>query len=139
MTGTQSLEARAALGGFFALASYITASSAWIHRGTRKSFDRAVNIAFVASRFGLYILVFLVLHFAVRGDVPTFYVLPARAALLHKLPYIDYPTSYAPLHATLDGGLLLLWNSPLVIILFAIVAECFLLPVWMRLSRQFLS
>jgi hypothetical protein len=135
----QSLEARAALGGFFALASYITASSRWIHRGAQKSFDRAVNIAFVLSRLGLYVLTFLVLHLAVRGDVPTFYVLPARAALQHKLPYIDYPTSYAPLHATLDAGLLLLWNSPLAIILFAILAECFLLPVWLRVSRQFLS
>jgi hypothetical protein len=139
MTGLQSLEARSALGAFFAVLSYIAASSAWIHRGTQRSFDRAVNAAFILSRFSLYITTFFILHLAVRGDVPTFYVLPARAALHHLLPYLDYPTSYAPLHAVLDGGLLLLWNSPLVIILFAIVAECFLLPVWMRVSRLFLS
>jgi hypothetical protein len=139
MTGIQSLAARAALGGCCALGSFFAASSSWIHRGSQRSFDRAVNIAFIASRYGLFILAFLILHFAVRGDVPTFYVLPARAALLHKLPYIDYPTSYAPLHATLDAGLLLLWNSPLSIILFAITAECFLLPVWLRIGRQFMS
>jgi hypothetical protein len=139
MTGIQSLEARSALGCVVAATSYILASSRRIHRPKQKFFDRAVTLAFIASRLGLYVLVFFVLHFAVRGDVPTFYVLPARAALEHKLPYIDYPTSYAPLHATLDAGLLLLWNSPLVIILFSIIVECFLLPVWLRVSRIFLS
>ena len=139
MTGIQSLEARTALGGLVAIGSYIGASSRWIHRGTQNHFDRLVNLAFIASRLGLYILVYFILHLAVRGDVPTFYVEPARAALQHQLPYIGYSTSYAPLHATLDGGLLLLWNSPLVIILFAVVAECFVLPVWLRVSRLFLS
>lgn len=139
MTGTQSLEARTALGGLFAVASYIAASSRWIQRGTREHFDRVVNLAFIASRVGLYVLVYFILHLAVRGDVPTFYVEPARAALHGALPYIGYSTSYAPLHATLDGGLLLIWNSPLVIILFAVVAECFVLPVWLRVSRLFLS
>ena len=138
MTGIQSLEARTALGGLFAAASYILSSSRWIHRGTRKSFDRAVNLAFIASRLGLYILIYFILHFGVRGDIPGFYVEPARAALHGALPYIGYSTSYAPLHAPLDACLLLLWNSPLVIILFAIVAECFLLPVWLRVSRLFL-
>jgi len=139
LTGIQSLEARAALGSLFAAASYILGSSRWIHRSTQKAFDRAVNLAFIGSRLGLYVLVYFILHFAVRGDVPTFYVEPAQAALRGALPYIGYSTSYAPLHATLDAGLLLLWNSPLVIILFSVVAECFLLPVWLRVSRQFLS
>lgn len=139
MTGIQSLEARTALGGVFAAGGFVLASGRWIQNVTQKSFDRAVNVAFVGSRLALYILIFFVLHLAVRGDVPTFYVGPARMALLHKLPYIDYPTSYAPLHATLDAGLLLLWNSPRVIILFAMVVEWFLLPVWLRVARLFLS
>ena len=139
MTGIQSLEARTALGGIFAAAGYVLSSSRRIQGVAQKSFDRAINAAFVGSRAALYIFVFFVLHLAVRGDVPTFYVLPARAALAHKLPYIDYSTSYAPLHATLDGGLLLLWNSPLVILLFAMVMEWFLLPVWLRVARLFLA
>jgi hypothetical protein len=139
MTGIQSLEARTALGAVFAAAGFVLASGRRIQNVAQKSFDRAVNVAFVGSRLALYILIFFVLHLAVRGDVPTFYVLPAQAALQHKLPYIDYPTSYAPLHATLDAGLLLLWNSPRVIILFAMVMEWFLLPVWLRVSRLFLS
>jgi len=139
LTGIQSLEARAALGSIFAAASYILGSGRWIHRSPQKSFDRAVNLAFIASRLGLYILVYFILHLGVRGDIPGFYVEPARAALQGALPYIGYSTSYAPLHAPLDACLLLLWNSPLVIILFSIIAECFVLPVWLRVSRLFLS
>lgn len=138
MTGIQSLEARTALGSIVAITGFIAASSRAIHRPTSRTFDRAVNLGFIASRLGLYILVYFVLHLAVRGDVPTFYVEPARAALQGALPYIGYSTSYAPLHATLNAGLLLLWNSPLVIILFALIVECFVLPVWLRVSREFL-
>jgi hypothetical protein len=53
LTGIQSLEARTALGSFVAVVGYILGSGRWIHRGTQKSFDRAINLAFVASRFGL--------------------------------------------------------------------------------------
>lgn len=139
MTGVQSLEARTALGAVCAVVSYFTASSAWIHRAGRKSFDRAVNIAFVISRLGLYFFTFFVLNIEVRGDIPTFYVLPARAAFLHRMPYRDYPTSYAPVHPFFDALILLIWNSPLAIVLFSILAECFLLPVWMRVARIFAS
>lgn len=139
MTGVQSLETRAALGSLFAIASYFAASSSGIHRLSKKVFDRAVNAAFVISRLGLYILAFFILRFSVRGDVPTFYVLPAEGTLHHLLPYRDFPTSYAPLHSYLDAGILLLWHSPLAIILFAILAECLILPVWLRVARLFVS
>jgi hypothetical protein len=57
----------------------------------------------------------------------------------HRLPYRDFPSSYSPLHSFLDAGLLLLWNSPIAIILFAILAECLILPVWLRAARLFAS
>jgi hypothetical protein len=139
MTGLQSLEARAALGTSFAVAGLFLSAGSWIQRGSQKLFDRAAITALIVSRLGLYLTVFFILHLSVRGDVPTFYMLPAIAALHHMLPYVDYPTSYAPLHATLDAGLLLLWNSPLVIVLFSIVVEWFLLPVWLRVSRLFVT
>jgi hypothetical protein len=139
MTGIQSLETRAALGGLFAIASYIAASSAGIHRLSQKIFDRAVNAAFIITRLGLYILTFFILHLSVRGDVPTFYVLPAEGTLHHLLPYRDFPTSYAPLHSYLDAAILLLWHSPLAIILFAILVECLILPIWLRVARLFVS
>ena len=139
MTGLQSLEARTALGSCFAVVSYLTATSGWIHRAARKTFDRALNAAFVLSRLSLYITAFFILRLQVRGDLPTFYVLPARALFLHMMPYRDYGTSYAPVHPFFDAAILMIWNSPLAIILVSILAECFLLPVWMRAARRFVS
>jgi hypothetical protein len=75
----------------------------------------------------------------VRGDIPSFYFPEAHWLMQHRLPYRDFPSSYAPLHSFLDAGLLLLWNSPIAIILFAILAECLILPVWLRAARLFAS
>jgi len=139
MTGIQSLEARTALGSVFAIAGYIAASSNAIHRLTRRAFDRTANIAFILSRLAVFIGVFGVLHLPVRGDIPAFYVTEAHWLMQHQLPYRDFPSSYAPLHPFLDAALLSLWNSPIAIILFAILVECLILPVWLRAARLFAS
>lgn len=137
MTGIQSLEARTALGSVFALAGYIAASGTAIQRLTRRAFDRTANLAFILSRFVIFFGVFFALHLPVRGDIPSFYFPEAHWAILHELPYRDFPSSYAPLHSFLDAGLVLLWNSPVAIILFAILVECLILPVWLRAARLF--
>jgi glycosyl transferase family 87 len=139
MTGIQSLEARATLGCVFAVAGYIAASSGSIHRLTRSAFDRAANLAFILSRLILFYAAFFALRLPVRGDILAFYFPEAQTLLQHHLPYRDFPSSYAPLHSFLDAGLLLLWSSPLTIILFAILAECLILPVWLRAARLFAS
>jgi hypothetical protein len=139
MTGIQSLEARTALGCAFSIAGYVVASSNAIHRFTRHAFDRTANLAFILSRFAIFYTTFFALHLNVRGDIPAFYFSEAHSLLQHQLPYRDFPSSYAPLHSFLDAGLLLLWNSPIAIILFAILAECFILPVWLRTARLFAS
>jgi len=139
MTGIQSLEARTALGCSFSVVGYIVASSRGIHRLTRHAFDRTANLAFILSRFVIFFVVFFALHLPVRGDIPAFYFPEAHWLLQHRLPYRDFPSSYAPLHSFLDAGLVLLWNSPIAIILFAILAECFIIPVWLRAARLFAS
>ncbi len=139
MTGIQSLEARTALGCVFAVAGYIAACSNSIHRLTRRAFDRTANLAFILSRFFIFFGVFFALHVPPRGDIPAFYFTEAHSLMQHRLPYRDFPSSYAPLHPFLDAGLLLLWNSPIAIILFAILAECLILPVWLRAARLFAS
>lgn len=137
MTGIQSLEARSALGGFFAIISYIVSTSSWIHRGSRELFDRAAYAAFAITRFGLYIFVFFIFGVSARGDVAGFYVPEAHAVLHHLIPYRDIGTCYAPLHPYMDAAILLLWNSPLAIILFTILVEYCLFAVWLRASRHF--
>ena len=139
MTGIQSLEARTALGCVCAVASYIAGSNRAIHRLTRRVFDRTAILAFILSRFAAFFAVFYALHLPVRGDIPAFYFPEAHWLMQHRLPYRGFPSSYAPLHSFLDAGLLLLWNSPVAIILFAILVECLILPVWLRVARLFAS
>ncbi len=139
MTGIQSLEARTALGSAFAIVGYFVASSNSIHRPNRRAFDRTINIVFILSRFAVFFGVFFVLHLPVRGDIPAFYVPEAHLLLQHQLPYRDFQSSYAPLHTFLDAAILRLWNSPLAIILFAILVEFLTLPVWLRAARLFAS
>lgn len=136
MTGTQTLIARAALGAAAASVGLASVNSHRLHRLAPQLFDRLAMVAFLLTRLGLYLVIFFGLRLSPRGDVPGFY-LPEAIALLHGgMPYRDFPSSYAPLHSLLDAGVLLLWHSPLAIILLAIVAEAILLPLWLSLARQ---
>jgi hypothetical protein len=139
MTGSQTLLARTLLGIVAALGSIVLASSRSLQQRPRGSFDRTVVTAFVLSRLGLFWGLFLWLGATPRGDVPSFYLNQVHAVLRHKLPYRDFPSSYAPLHSYLDAGLFCLWHSPLALMLFPVLAEMLLLPLWLLLGRAFLK
>src|SRR5277367_7166998 len=113
-------------------ASIIVCSLPRLRLLSREAFDRTVNLAFILSRLGAYLGVFFVLHIARRGDLMGFYWPEATAVLEHRLPYRDFQSSYAPLHAYLDASAIRLWFSPLAIILLAICVEMLLLPLWLR-------
>lgn len=135
MTGTQSLLARFSLGlvaGAAGLA--LTRVRSYLSWPAQK-FDRIWLVSFAALRLTLYALVFGVLRIPPRGDVPAIYTFEARRVLSGSLPYRDVYTSYAPLHAYIDGALLLLWNSPLMLILFAILVEIAVAYLWIRIGR----
>lgn len=102
-------------------------------------FDRIVTAAFLASRLALFAIVFLVLRIAPRGDVPAYYWEEALSALHGLLPYRDFASSYAPLHPYLDALPVIVWHSPLAIILLAVLVEAALLPLWLRFGRELLS
>ena len=95
--------------------------------------------AYVGSRLAIYICIFFVLGIAPRGDIPAFYWVESNQVLAHLLPYRDFQSSYAPLHPCLDGLVILIWHSPIAIILLAICAEAFVLPLWLRVGRIFLE
>jgi hypothetical protein len=136
MTDAQSFLARAALGVAAAGAGLVAVSVARFRRGPAGSFDRGAQAALILSRSALFVLVFLVLRIGPRGDVYKYYFFEASAALRGGLPYRDFASSYAPLHPYLDAAALLVWHSPLALILLSVVAEWLLLPVWLRLVRQ---
>jgi hypothetical protein len=139
MTGAQTLIARAAMGSFFALAGIALASSEHLLNLPERRFNRVVIVGMAALRLGMYALVFLVLRIPPRGDVQSYYMSQAEDALAHRLIYRDFDSSYAPLHPYLDGGLLALWHSPLVMILLAIVVEIVAMPLWMLIGRTFVA
>jgi len=138
MTGQQTLFARVALG---LVAAGLGIFLAWWPRLRglgRQHFDRALYVSFAGSRLGIFALVFLVLRIAPRGDVPSYYLQQAQWVLRGLVPYRDFVSSYAPLHAYLDAGLISLWKTPLAIMLFSVLVELLLLPLWMRAGREFL-
>ncbi len=136
MTGLQTLAARLALGVVAGTAGVVLSSLGSIHRPDKAAFRRMATGAFLLTRFGGFVLVFLLFRVAPRGDVPTYYFSEASAVLRGLLPYRDFGSSYAPFHPFLDGGLLFLWHSPLALILFAISVEWLLFFLWLRLGGE---
>lgn len=139
MTGQQTLIARAALGVFAGAASVVACSSLALRRLSNSRFDRMAILAFIVTRLGLFGLIFFVLHIPPRGDIPAYYWPEANSVLHGLLPYRDFTSSYAPLHAYLDAAVISVWHSPLAIIFLAILAEMALIPLWLRFGRSMLS
>jgi hypothetical protein len=139
MTGQQTLIARAALGLAAGAATLCIASLSRLRSLPTRRFDRILYAALAVSRLGLFSIIFLVRGVAPRGDIPAYYFDQAVRVLAHKLPYRDFESSYAPLHPYLDAGLIAIWHSPLAIVLFSVLVELLLLPLWMSLGRRFLA
>ena len=139
MTGLQVLASRAALGLVAGGASLAVSRIARLYSGPAARFDRLLVAALAASRLALFTLVFLLLRIPARGDVPVFYLPEARSALAGLLPYRDFPSSYGPLHPYMDSIVLRLWNSPLALILFAILMEVVALRLFLNLGRRLFS
>ena len=135
MTGVQSLAARSALAVTLAGASIWATSVRRFYDLSDKAFDRLALGVLWTSRVGLYLLLFVILRIEPRGDV-TGYFREAVAALGGWVPQRDFPTSYAPLHPYLDAAFVRFWHSPAAIIPVAIIAECCMLPVWLRIGRR---
>ncbi len=136
MSPNQNLAARTAVSVLFSLLAVVAVQMRKLLLISRQSFDRLAIASFLVSRWGLYLAIFVVAHIAPHGDV-SIYVEEATAVLHGQLPYRDFLSSYAPLHCFLDAGLMRLWFTPKVIIVFAIFAECFLVPLWLRMAREF--
>ncbi len=136
MTGEQTLLARGVLGVGCGGTGVALAGWGWPKRVARRTFDRAFYGAFLLSRLGLFLLVFVLLRVPVRGDVLGYYWPEGLAAMHGLLPYRDFASSYAPLHGFLDAAVLRVWQSPRALILFAMAVEAAALPLWMQLGRR---
>lgn len=134
MTGTQTLILRAALAIVAGAAGIAFISSSFLQSIPLREFNRYVTAAFVGSRIAIFAGLFLILHVAPRGDIPSFYMDQAEQVLRGLAPYRDFVSSYAPLHPYFDAALIHLWHTPLAMILFAIVVECLTVPLGLYLG-----
>ncbi len=128
--------ARAALGTAGAVASLVLTRWTRLRKFPSGTFDRGFIAVLASSRIALFVILFGVLHLAPRGDVPGFYFPQANAVLQGQLPYRDFASSYAPLHAYVDALFISVWRTPLAIIFASILGELALLRLWLRLGRQ---
>lgn len=88
------------------------------------------------SRLGLYIGLYLIMGYEIKGDVGHYYFLEGQAILDGKTVYKDFESSYSPLFAYLIAGILLIWHSAKAIVLAAIVLEFLSLPIWLAVARR---
>lgn len=139
MTGLQVLASRTALGLAAGGASLAITRVPQLCKGSPRRFDRGLLVALAASRLALFALVFVVAHIPARGDVPVYYLPEARSVLHGLMPYRDFESSYGPLHPYMDSVILRLWNSPLALILFAILIEMTTLRLFLTIARMLFS
>lgn len=137
MTPEKALLARTLLGLFTAFAGLFLLRLRPLYRMDSEKFDRGITWIFAASRLGLFFLLFVVLHFAVRGDVIGYYFPQAKAVSAGQIIYRDFHSSYAPLFGYINSAAIHLWKSPAAIILLAILIECAAYIFWIRISRSY--
>ena len=103
---------------------------------TNRQFSFASFAIFLISRLGLFIGLYLILGYEVKGDVGHYYFQEGQAVLDGKTVYKDFESSYSPLFAYLIAGILLIWHSAKAIVLAAIVIEFLSLPIWLAVARR---
>src|ERR1700730_10620008 len=93
-------------------------------------------LSLVATRVGVFALVFLVLRIAPESDVVGGYYPQAKSVIVGLFPYRDFTSSYAPFFPYICSYAIRLWDSPLAIVLLAIIFECVAFPVWLWVLRH---
>ncbi len=103
---------------------------------TNRQFSYVSLTILLISRLGLFIGLYLILGYEVKGDVGHYYFQEGQHVLDGKTVYKDFETSYSPLFPYLIAGILLIWHSAKALILAAIVFEFLSLPIWLAVSRR---
>jgi hypothetical protein len=136
VTAEQSLYARIALSVAASVAGVLLATSHRIHEPSSPRFRLIIFTALPFSRALLYLFVFFVIRQPPRGDVIAFYFPEAKSILSGLIPYRDFLSSYGPLNGYCNAAILRVWFSPLALIMFAIIVESFLLPMWFSIGHR---
>lgn len=98
-------------------------------------FLRVVFICFVVLRIVLFISAFALNRIEPQSDV-TVYYREAVAVSHGSIPLADIHTAYGPLFDYINAGFILIWASPLVLILWAMIVECAAFFVWLHVAQK---
>ena len=126
---------KAAIAAACAGAAIIAARSRAIGRLSSRDFDRLSLTALLASRLGLFAVVFLLAGMEPTSDVETVYFPQALAALHGSVPYRDFATSYAPLFPYVAALPVAIWRSAKSLVLFAVLADVLNCLIWRAIAR----
>jgi hypothetical protein len=111
--------------------------SRWSSRPTlpRSTHDLAMVFIVAVTRFGLFVVIFLWLGISPRSDVNVYYS-EAIAALHGQIPLVDIHTAYGPLFDEIAAIVVAGWNTPVALVLIAVLLEVLSFPIWLRVARM---
>lgn len=104
-------------------------------RLNKRSFDIATTAGFALLHLAIF-LPLVVVHIPLHADVPAYYLPQAREVLNGKIPYIDFHSSYGPLHSYLDATALRIWNNGYALLLLVIICDVAAFPIWLTALRR---
>ena len=110
--------------------------SSWVQRLSLRRFTLLVFGLLLSSRLGLFLLTFVVARIPPQSDVVTYYMVDAKSVLTGNIPYADFTTAYAPGFPYLASLIVRVWDSPVALILFAVLIETVALAAWLAVSRR---
>jgi hypothetical protein len=138
MSPSQSLSLRFALSVASSAATLAALCIRKLRLIPQQTFNTLVIGIWVASRFGLFALAFLLLGMEPRGDIRIYSEIGALV-LQGRLPYRDFICSYAPLFPFLSALSYKVSHTGLAMIFFAIMCEGAVLLLWLKMAREWFS
>jgi hypothetical protein len=121
-------------------AALALASSSTVLALSKRDFDRILYGLAITSRFGLFILVYVILGFQAQSDALIYYQWSHSVLAGHVPGESDIlPLHYGPLFLYLTAAPLLLVDSTNTIVVLVITAELISVPIWLAVARTAVS
>jgi hypothetical protein len=116
------------------------ASSSTVLALSKRNFDRILYGIAITSRFGLFILVYVILGFQTQSDALIYYHW-SHSVLAGGVPGESdiLPLHHGPLFLYLTAAPLLLVDAANTIVVLAITAELISIPIWLAVARTAVS
>jgi hypothetical protein len=130
------LAAKAGVGVGLTAVGLLVWRTSWIEGLTPPTATRWFVGSLLVTRLGVFLALFLVAGVSASSDVAGHYYPQALAVLAGQVPYRDFPSSYGLAFPYLAAVPVWFWDAPESLIVFAIVAEVLVAPLWLAIGRR---